>query len=449
MATNLIDLAKGYLTNEVVKRIGDTLGESPERTEKAAEAGISSILAGFLNLASTSGVSRLFEMFKHEPSELAHLGGLDGVFGNLGSLLSQGSMDSLIKHGQTLLASLFGGKVNSIIDLISRSSGIKSSSAASLLGLLAPLVMGVLRKETVARGSSPESLTHLLMSQKDAIARLAPPGLSSALGLNSLADLGSASDSIKAAGAGAAREFGRTASAAASQGSEWLRWAAPLAAVAALLLGLYWWSGRPTEPPANPAQPPEIAQATKRVMERAGENLDRAGRAVKDAGNRLTEDGKALVEAVSRKVSLSLPGNVKLDVPENSYLRGMVESFQEGAGSREPKPFVADNLDFEGTTSKLAPDSPAAIASLATIMKAFSTAKLKIEGYTDNVGDAAQNRKIALDHATAVKDALVKAGVPADRIIAEGVGPDRPIASNDTEEGRAKNRRIELTLVSG
>ena len=59
----------------------------------------------------------------------------------------------------------------------------------------------------------------MLMSQKDQIAKLAPAGLSNVLGLKSLTDLGSVADSVKAAGAGAAREFGRTATAAASQGT--------------------------------------------------------------------------------------------------------------------------------------------------------------------------------------------------------------------------------------
>ncbi len=448
MAANLIDLAKSYLTTEVVHRIGGALGESPERVEKAIEAGIPSILAGFLNMASSSGGNRLSELLKHEPSELAHLGGLDGVFGNLGSLLSGGSVDSLIKYGQSVLSSLFGGKLNSILELISRSSGIKASSAASLLGMLAPLLTGVLRKETASGGSSLASLTSLLMTQKDAIAKLAPAGLSNAMGLDSLADLGSVSNAIKTAGAGAARKVGRTAEAAASQGTEWLRWAAPLALLAAVLFGLYYWSGGLGQPQPNPAQTPDLAQATKTVSENASERLDQATRSVKDTGKRLTEDGKALIETVSQKVSLTLPGNIKLDVPEKSYLQALVQSFTDGAGTREPKSLIADNLDFEGTTSKLAPDSSAAITSLATIMKAFSTAKLKIVGHTDNVGDAAQNQKIALDRATAVKDSLIKAGVPAERVIAEGAGPDRPIASNDTEEGRAKNRRIELTIVS-
>jgi outer membrane protein OmpA-like peptidoglycan-associated protein len=447
VAANLIDLARGYLTSEVVHRISSVLGESPDRVEKAIDAGIPSILAGLVSTAS-SGVNRLFEMLKHEPSELAHLGGLDGVFGNLGSLLSGGSMDALLKYGQTVLSSLFGGKLNAIVDLITRSSGIKASSASSLLGMLAPLLMGVLRKETVSQGLSPASLTNLLMGQKDAIAKLAPAGLSNALGLKSLTDLGAVADSIKTAGAGAAREVGRTAAAAANEGSAWLRWAAPLALLAAVLLGLYYWSSRQGEPAQNPAEPPALAQATRPVPDRAPERVERATPVVKDAGPPRTEDGRALVETTSQRVSLSLPGNVKLDVPDHSYLQAMVQFFTDRAGPREPKSFVADNLNFEGNTAKLSSDSTTAISNLATILKAFSTAKLKIEGHTDNVGDPAQNKKIALDRATAVKDALVKAGAPGDRIMVEGVGPERPIASNDSEEGRAKNRRVELTVVS-
>jgi hypothetical protein len=265
VAANLIEIAKDYLTPEVVRRISGALGESAEHVERAIEAGIPTILSGFLNLASSSGASRLAEMLKHEPAELAQAGGLDGVFGNLGSLLSGGSMDGLIKYGQTVLSSLFGGKLDSVVDLITRTTGIKASSAGSLLGMLAPLLTGILRKETVSRGAAPATLTNLLMGQKDAIARLAPAGLANALGLQSLADLGSASDSIKTAGAGAAREVGRTAAAAASQGSEWLRWAAPLALLALLALGLYYWSSQQGGPPRIPAQQPDLAEGAGRA----------------------------------------------------------------------------------------------------------------------------------------------------------------------------------------
>jgi outer membrane protein OmpA-like peptidoglycan-associated protein len=117
------------------------------------------------------------------------------------------------------------------------------------------------------------------------------------------------------------------------------------------------------------------------------------------------------------------------------------------ADTQVPKSFVADHLTFEGFPPKISPDSANTITSLTTILKAFSSAKLKIEGHTDNAGDPAENRKESLERAAAVKDALVQAGVPADRITVEGIGPDRPIAPNDTEEGRTKNRRIELSIV--
>jgi outer membrane protein OmpA-like peptidoglycan-associated protein len=70
-----------------------------------------------------------------------------------------------------------------------------------------------------------------------------------------------------------------------------------------------------------------------------------------------------------------------------------------------------------------------------------------IEAFTDDSGEAAENKKVSLKRANAVKDRLVRAGVPADRIIAVGAGADHPIARNDTEEGGAKNRRIDLSDV--
>ncbi|HVI85061.1 MAG TPA: OmpA family protein [bacterium] len=69
-----------------------------------------------------------------------------------------------------------------------------------------------------------------------------------------------------------------------------------------------------------------------------------------------------------------------------------------------------------------------------------------MDGYTDNTGDAAANKKLSLDRANAVKDLLMKGGVEESRMTTQGFGQDNPIASNDTEEGKAKNRRLELVV---
>ena len=79
-------------------------------------------------------------------------------------------------------------------------------------------------------------------------------------------------------------------------------------------------------------------------------------------------------------------------------------------------------------------------------MKCFPQTQVQLDGYTDNTGDAAANKKLSLDRATAVKDLLVKGGIEESRMTTQGFGQDNPVASNDTEEGKAKNRRLELVV---
>jgi OOP family OmpA-OmpF porin len=73
------------------------------------------------------------------------------------------------------------------------------------------------------------------------------------------------------------------------------------------------------------------------------------------------------------------------------------------------------------------------------------TARVEISGHTDNVGSAKANKALSLKRAQACRDYLVSKGVDGSRIAAIGAGDERPIASNDSEDGRQKNRRIEVT----
>jgi K(+)-stimulated pyrophosphate-energized sodium pump len=72
---------------------------------------------------------------------------------------------------------------------------------------------------------------------------------------------------------------------------------------------------------------------------------------------------------------------------------------------------------------------------------------VQLEGHTDNTGDPEANKKLSVDRAEAVKALLVAGGIDAARIKTAGWGQEKPIASNDTEEGKAKNRRTELTVT--
>jgi OOP family OmpA-OmpF porin len=81
-----------------------------------------------------------------------------------------------------------------------------------------------------------------------------------------------------------------------------------------------------------------------------------------------------------------------------------------------------------------------------TFMRENPTTKAVVEGNTDNKGTDEYNQKLSERRAAAVKDVLVKSGIEADRLTTVGYGESRPVASNDTEEGRAKNRRVSIVV---
>lgn len=85
--------------------------------------------------------------------------------------------------------------------------------------------------------------------------------------------------------------------------------------------------------------------------------------------------------------------------------------------------------------------------AISTILKAYTTAEVRLEGYTDSQGADAANLRLSQSRVTTVSDLLAERGVEAARISGEGRGEARPVGDNATEEGRAMNRRLELTVT--
>jgi OmpA-OmpF porin, OOP family len=106
-------------------------------------------------------------------------------------------------------------------------------------------------------------------------------------------------------------------------------------------------------------------------------------------------------------------------------------------------------LDIEFDTAKwyVKPKYNDEIKQVADFMKAHPEAKVAIEGHTDSIGSKASNIRLSQQRADSVKAYLVnRFGVEGNRLRAVGYGPDRPIATNDTAEGRQKNRRVEAVV---
>jgi outer membrane protein OmpA-like peptidoglycan-associated protein len=106
-------------------------------------------------------------------------------------------------------------------------------------------------------------------------------------------------------------------------------------------------------------------------------------------------------------------------------------------------------INFDTASSVIKPESEPAIDEIAKLLTSNPTLKVYIVGHTDMVGDAASNVKLSQARAQSVITALVsKHGIAAARLLAFGAGPYAPVATNLTDEGRAKNRRVELVQIA-
>lgn len=107
--------------------------------------------------------------------------------------------------------------------------------------------------------------------------------------------------------------------------------------------------------------------------------------------------------------------------------------------------FVALYINFDTGKATIKPESQGTVDEVAKALKSAPDLKLEVGGHTDNVGQAAANQALSEARAKAVQAALVAQGIAAARLSARGYGDTKPIADNRSEEGRAKNRRVELT----
>jgi hypothetical protein len=234
---SLLDALKDYLTPAVMQKMSSLAGETPGNTKRAMDSIVPTLLSGAAKLAdSPGGDSRLMDLISLQAD--------DGkILNNLTDKLSGGNAtESLMNSGREIVRSLFGGNVGSVVDLIARSVGIKSSTISSLLSVAAPLVLGALGKERSARGLGTAGLVSLLAGQKSVVSQMVPAGLGSLIGAN---DIGKTKERIAES---ARYETPATAYDPRGQRRSQM-WIWPVLALAALGLLLYsFWPRRAIEP---------------------------------------------------------------------------------------------------------------------------------------------------------------------------------------------------------
>ena len=161
------------------------------------------------------------------------------------------------------------------------------------------------------------------------------------------------------------------------------------------------------------------------------------GALVDARGCPLDSDGDGVYDGIDR--CPDTPRGTEVDAKGCPIKKAM---FEEGK-----KTLVLEGVNFEFDSAKLTSDSYDTLDRAAKSLKEWPEIRVEVGGHTDSDGEDEYNRTLSQSRSEAVRDYLVSKGVQASRLEAKGYGESRPVADNGTAEGRAKNRRVELTKL--
>lgn len=150
-----------------------------------------------------------------------------------------------------------------------------------------------------------------------------------------------------------------------------------------------------------------------------------------------------VVESVSKTLTNGTSLNFTKGGIEDQLI-GFIEDDSKEAGKENWFNFV--DLNFKSGEARIDEKTIGEVENIYEVLKAYPEVDIRIGGYSDNTGGSESNQKLSADRAEAVKVVLVTKGVAGARITTEGYGEEYPVASNDTEEGRAQNRRIAVSV---
>ena len=397
MNVNLVDKVKGVLSPDMIRSFGIQLGESPEATQRGLNSAIPAVMGGFARKASSDpsgvGVERILTEGPREGEKLEDLPSM---------IASRVRTDALIGKSQGMLGGLFGDRLPSAVDEVASSSGVGAKSAGKILAVAAPLVGAVVRREAGARHLDAGGVATMLAEQKGAVV--------SELGGGGVASIFGAGDWTESEARNAVQpSFGeRAAHRVIPEGKPGRSMGLPILLGALILLGLLYLFARRSEPIAT--TPESVPQAE------------------------------------TPRVAIPSPPTMAFGGPRSALTE--LKLFFDDPTQTPPRRILLEGLTFEHDSNRISPVGMSMLGEAAAVLQAHPGANVRVDGYTDDSGNPEYNNALSTERANSVRDALVRDGVNPQRISVVGNGSANPVSSNDTEEGRAANRRIELVIIN-
>jgi OmpA-OmpF porin, OOP family len=389
-------------TREVIAR---SLGESEQAVSRGLEFATAAVFDGLHRQTGQSDVMRqVIDLASKAPADV-------GATLNASQLGNANS--PLILGGKKFLSSLLGQGQEATLSTMGRESGLRPTSAATVLALAAQSVLSFTGARVRNEGMTATSLATFLHSEGSAVRGASaaefhePPAAPRVT---------APTETVTTRRVEIDPVIAQTVQ---KERSMWL-WLLPLLLILAGLLLWFLFRPRPAPVAEAPAPPPAPPVAT------------------------VAPATPGLGSFVPRQ----LVDGTMLSIPEHG-VEGRLLAFIQDPSQKPNKTswFDFDRLLFATGSATLEPQSSEQLHNIAAILKAYPHTHLTIGGYTDNTGDAAQNLKLSQDRADNVTAELVKLGVAKDRLLAKGYGEQHPVGDNATEAGRAQNRRISMLVT--
>ena len=463
MSYNLLETVKDYFSTEAIRQAGAAaVGESEGGIEKTLSRAIALVINSLAGLADQAGGAEVLWGMARE----AHDQGV--LRPSTGRLVGGGGWQS---RGAELMKSLLSDRYANTIETIAQGAGSQTSTVSNLVGVAAPVTLGVLGKYAAENELNAISLCHWLQEQQRMVSAIQPdmarpyspqPQPAPVQEMGGIRP-GPMSFEPRANGIGYSPDLvglqNRRPSAVSSYyppeppapskpsiwASNWLGFGILLVALAAALgyflgqdridVSLNRIAGNETQDTAAAAAPAVIT--TSNGGSAQGRYDEATGNFIYDTGLptliKLRDGTRQMVGANST---------------ENRLYQFLVNDAVQVDSVNRTKGWISfDRVYFDPSSAKLTPESQQQLRNVAAILKNFPQTQVRIGGYTDDSGSFAGNMKMSEDRANAAMAVLVDLGINARRITTKGYGPKIPIASNDTEDGRALNRRISLRVT--
>lgn len=436
MAYNLIDNLQTAVTNaNLAPKMAVYLGEDPTAIKTGIDFAIPTLI-GFMAKKSMNieGAGSLLNVIRTGN----HTG---NILNTLSSLFDgRTNMRNYTEGGSKTVQAYIGDDSTKVLGLLNTKASFKKDNTASIvMNLVAPVVLSAISKQITLQDLPVSGLRDFMKEQNGYLSSVLPKGIADMLGVVEteakkkpvVAEKTVANKPIKEVVA--PKETVDRSDAEPFPLRTTMVWLGGICAVIALGYGAWKLMGNAPKSDSNLAQQIENTPTPDPVIHPLSDTVKKA----------VATPATASAPATS---GVLLADGVTLNVPKGSFEEELVNVVRNLADSTyKNRWFILDRSPFDGETANLKPEAAAQLQNLAAIMKAYPRVSIKIGGFLDIAGHKA-NSKLASLRSISVFRELLKYGVQRKNLRADGYGSTMAIASNDTEEGRIKNRRVAIIV---